>query len=245
MLYNAIMSTILLSEKANDSIKEYLREHGHSIVEIQSTEAVYDAISSHADIYLCKLGNRLLLAKEQRPFIKDDLTKFGVPYTVGSSKLGYQYPDNVKYNAAVIGNHFVHNLKLTEPALLDNAKSLGMNVIHVKQGYTKCNLVIVDGHSVITSDQGVCQALSSSGIDVLLISQGHVKLDGFLYGFLGGASGRVGNEILFHGDLSVHPDFPSIMRFIEERGLQIKYFPEYPLEDIGSIVEIESEYFLE
>jgi hypothetical protein len=69
----------------------------------------------------------------------------------------------------------------------------------VKQGYTKCSLVVVDEKSVITSDMGLAAALQRFEIDVLLISQGHVALPGLQYGFLGGASGRAGDEILFNG----------------------------------------------
>ena len=114
---------------------------------------------------------------------------------------------------------------------------LELELINVKQGYTKCNCVVVDGHSIITSDQGIIGTLKKyPDIDVLPICQGFVSLDGFEYGFLGGASGRVGDEIIFNGDLSAHPDYDSIGRFIASRHLQLKFFPEYPLTDVGSIL---------
>ena len=62
------------------------------------------------------------------------------------------------------------------------------------------------------------------------------ELPGYDTGFLGGTSGRVGDEIVFNGDLSAHPDFEAIKDFIRSRGLQIKYFESYPLRDIGSII---------
>ena len=84
---------------------------------------------------------------------------------------------------------------------------------------------------------GILSALKKSpDLGVLPVSQGHVKLDGFEYGFLGGASGRVGDEIVFNGDLSAHPDYEAIREFIESRGLAVRFFPEYPLTDIGSIL---------
>ena len=96
---------------------------------------------------------------------------------------------------------------------------------------------MVDGNSVITADRGIVSALKKCpDIDVLPISQGFVRLEKFEYGFLGGASGKVGNEIVFNGDLSAHPDYEAICRFIEARGLSVKYFPGYPLTDIGSIL---------
>ncbi len=63
-----------------------------------------------------------------------------------------------------------------------------------------------------------------------------MELPGYDTGFIGGTSGRVGDEIIFNGDLSAHPDCQAIRQFIEERGLKVRYFSGYPLRDIGSII---------
>lgn len=232
------MSTIFLSEDANIITKTYLQDLGHKVCEISRTSAVYPAVASHPDIYLCNVSNTLVVSNEQLPFIKEQLTHIGTTYFTGTSLLGYEYPENVNYNAAQVGSTLIHNIRFTDPLILRLAVEDGLEVISVKQGYTKCNLVVVDDQSVITSDTGLEKALKPYGIDVLLISQGHIKLTGFPYGFLGGASGRVGKEIIFHGNLSAHPDFDKIVGFIENRGLFVKYFEDFPLEDIGSIIEV-------
>jgi len=132
----------------------------------------------------------------------------------------------------------MHNAKHTDPVILNKAKELGLESIHVKQGYTKCSLVILDDNAAITSDKGLAAALKKYGIDILLITHGHVNLPGFPYGFLGGASGKVDDEIIFNGNLSAHPDFEKIKDFICQRGLKVTWFEEYPLEDIGSIIQL-------
>ena len=73
-------------------------------------------------------------------------------------------------------------------------------------------------------------------MSVLKIRPGQVLLPGYAYGFLGGTSGRIGDKIVFNGDLSAHPDFNVISAFIESRGLSCVYFKDYPLTDIGSII---------
>lgn len=233
------MSIIYLSEQANLILKNYLKSKGHTLFEIRETSTVYNSISSHADIYLCKLFNELVVSHELLPFIKDHLLNTKVSFYVGDSSLGYNYPENIKYNAVHLGKHFIHNTKHTDPKLLSLASLNKLNIIQVKQGYTKCNLVVIDENSVITSDLGLANSLISNGIEVLIISQGYVKLTGFHYGFLGGASGRVGNEIIFNGNLSVHSDYKNIKAFIESRNLIVTQFEDYELEDIGSIIEIE------
>jgi hypothetical protein len=232
------MKTICLSENANVVLKEYLKNKGYDLIEIGRTGAVYDVVSSHSDIYLCRIGDGLIVAPEQLSLIGGELQRLQVKFTAGDSRLGFRYPENVKYNAAQLGNHLIHNTKHTDRAILDKADELGLNLLHVNQGYTKCNLVPVVENAVITSDEGLAAVLGKHGIEVLLISIGHVALTGFPYGFLGGASGRVGEEILFNGNLSAHPDFEKIGEFIREKGLKPVWFESYPLEDIGSVIQL-------
>jgi len=211
------MSTIYISETANTLIIEELKSQGHDIRVVNLSDVTYTPVSSHPDIYMCSMGS-------------DNPVFFGEP-----SKIGSKYPANIIYNAACTGKFFLHNLKYTDPELLKSASE--MELINVPQGYTKCNTLIVDEDSIITSDEGIAKSCSHK-MNVLLVSPGHIKLQGFSYGFIGGASGRIDNTIYFNGDLSSHPDHKKITDFIKARDLDIKYFSEYPLEDIGSIIAL-------
>ncbi|MHC1721600.1 MAG: DUF6873 family GME fold protein [Aminipila sp.] len=215
------MSTIYLSTNANKILQNYLEGQGHNLVLIQDTGLVYPEVATHPDIYMCKLG-----AEPEASVFHEE----------NQLCLGYKYPENVKYNAVCMGNYFIHNLNHTAPALFDKIQQTGYKTIHVKQGYTKCNMVILNNQAAITSDEGIYKFVSKY-LDVFLIKPGYVKLGNFPYGFLGGASGRVGNEIIFNGNLELHPDYKKISDFITLQNLKIKYFKEYPLEDIGSIIE--------
>lgn len=232
------MKTICLSENTNSILKEALRNKGDQLIEIRKTAAVYDAVSSHGDIYLCKICGELIVAPEQLPLIQEKLLLSKTKFTVGASGLGHAYPNNIKYNAAQMGCHLIHNTNHTDSVIPEKAKEYQLELIHVKQGYTKCNLVIIDDKAAITSDRGLAAVLKKHDLEILLISPGHVALTGFSYGFLGGASGRVDDEIIFNGNLSAHPDFEKIIEFIRQRGLQATWFEEYPLEDIGSIIQL-------
>lgn len=209
------MSTIYLSQTANPLLIEYLTSNGYRIHIIENTDVTYEPVSSHPDIYMCSLGIG-------RPIF------FGRP-----EKIGKKYPDNIIYNAACTGKFFIHNLKYTDPELLKAVD--GIEKINVSQGYSKCNTLIVDETGIITSDAGIYKSCKYK-LDVLLIRPGHIKLNNFPYGFIGGASGRIGNTIIFNGNLEDHPDYNNISDFIIKRGLDIVYFKEYQLEDIGSII---------
>lgn len=215
------MKNVYVSKNIRPVLAKYLTAREYAIHFIHSSDIVYEQISCHADIFCCRMD-----AGESAEIFMGD-----------TAELGFNYPENVKFNAVCLDKYFIHNLKYTSPALLNEAQKRELELINVKQGYTKCSVVVVDGHSVITADDGIFRALSRySDIDVLKIRQGFVKLSGFEYGFLGGASGRVGNEIIFNGNLAAHPDFDVICEFIKSHSLEVKYFPEYKLEDIGSII---------
>lgn len=240
MWYNEIMNTIFISADANVILKIYLREKGHHLIEIGRTPFVYDAIAAHPDIYLCKLKESIVISREQFPLIQPALGALqGQPAVhLGASSLGYNYPENIKYNGVQMGKYFIHHTRHTDPVLLQAAKEEGLEILHVKQGYSKCNLAVVDEESAITSDAGMAKVLQAKGLQVLLISPGHIILSGFPYGFLGGACGRAGQELIFHGDLSCHPDFKTIQDFVESRHITLKYFTQFPLTDIGSVIEV-------
>lgn len=211
------MNKVYLSETAHPKLRDYMQSCGYKICNVFVNGNVTKEISSHPDLYYCKMGSA------DGAFV----------FEGNISNLEYDYPGNVKYNAACTGKYFIHNLKYTDEKLLSLAKKKSMVLVDVKQGFTKCNVLIVDDNSIITSDKGIEKAFPG---DVLLISSGNILLAGYDYGFIGGASGRVGKEIVFNGDLSKHPDFNLIVAFIKKRGLKPVWFNGYILNDIGSII---------
>lgn len=214
------MDRIYISKDADERLKKYIEDKGYEAVDEEGEGDVDLAIACHPDIYHCRMG----IAPEAPVFD-------GEP-----SELGRKYPKDAIYNAACTGTFFIHDPAITDQSLLQLAYAMGMVFVPVKQGYAKCGTVIVDEQSVITADEGIASACEKAGLAVLRVSRGHVKLEGYKYGFLGGASGRIGDEVIFHGDLSAHPDFENIKEFIEKRELTVKWFPEFPLIDIGTIL---------
>lgn len=211
------MSKIYISKSAEEPLKEYLKSRGHILCQIEGHSNIDPLIACHPDVYMCKLGNMIF---------------HGDP-----AVLTRDYPGNSIYNGCSTGKFFIHNLKITSPKLLEAVDSLGQIKVHTAQGYAKCSCVTVDEDSIITADRGIEKAAKKAGMDVLLVEPAQVLLPGYKYGFLGGASGRAANEIIFNGDISAHSDYKRIKEFIENRNLKMIYFPQYPLTDIGSVIE--------
>ena len=214
------MSYVYLSALAEEAVTAALASAGHTPVLLAPRSGVEEEVASHADIFFCRGG-----------------TSPGSPlYGAGDDFRAMTYPAVAAYNAVFLERYFVHRLDITAKPLLKEAEKQGLVPVHVRQGYTRCNLVVVDGRHVITADAGLYRALSKlPGLSVLGIEPGYVQL-GRHSGFLGGASGRVGSDVWFHGDLSTHPDEKKIRRFIEDCGLGTVTF-SFPLRDIGSMIE--------
>ncbi len=224
-MYNTPMSKVYISARANRALIEYLAQYGHTVCMLPPLPQLEKAIADHPDLVFCSLNPAA-----------------GGPVFHGKiSAVQPCYPSDVPYNACCTGRYFIHNLKYTAPELRSAAETLGMTLIDVPQGYTRCSCLPVDENSIITADMGIVKACRAAGLDVLEVTTGHVDLPGYPYGFIGGCGGRVGNTIVFHGNLDSgtggHPDGAAIRRFIEERGLTLVDFPQFKLTDIGSIIE--------
>ncbi|NLM13959.1 MAG: hypothetical protein GX209_09470 [Epulopiscium sp.] len=225
---------IFVSPNIYDSLKNIFR-HIDEVIEIQPLDIVYESINHHPDIFLFCGDEKIYISKEQYECIKDQLHP-SLPIEVLENQLGYKYPETVSFNGLLLGRHFIHNLNYTSSVILEDMKKMKKNLIHVKQGYTRCSALPINDSSIITSDAGIAKAVTSHGIDVCLIQPRFILLPGQLYGFIGGTGGRVNDTIYFAGDISKHPDCEKIKRFIYGKGLDIVYDSNYSLIDVGSIL---------
>lgn len=220
-----------VSSKAHEGTKEFLINFGYTLFEVNHPEWVSKSVETHPDIFMCK-----------GEFQESD----GDALFHGAlHNLSTKYPCEAIYNACSSGKLFLHNLKITAPALISWADSMGLEKIHVPQGYTRCNLLPIGPKSFITEDMGIWKALKErEDLDILKITGRTVLLPGHPHGFLPGAAGIIRNSkseagILFNGDIRKHPGSNAIKDFIEEHGLKIYYVPDKPLVDIGSIICID------
>ena len=119
------------------------------------------------------------------------------------------------------------------------ANSNNIEIIHAKQGYSKCSLCIVSDNAVITEDNGLAHLLKNYQFDVLLITSGDIYLSDAHCGFLGGASCKVSQDkMYFSGDLSSHKDFESIVNFLDFYNVKPIYNKSRKLTDFGGIIPL-------
>ena len=186
-------------------------------------------LAGHADLSLFAGTKALLVARGIYPYIVNKLTSCGYN-VIASSAQGPEYPRDTGLCICRTGRYTVYNPKTADPLTLDY---LDPERIAVNQGY----VCVVSENAIITSDRGIVSAAMKAGLDVLEITPGHIILDGFEYGFIGGASFKLSEtELAFTGLLDHHPDKTAILDFLKKHGMTPVYLTHNAIFDVGSAV---------
>jgi hypothetical protein len=234
------VSLVLIDSRIDAETKKQIRSRGIAYIEVPPCDALYDAISCHPDIQCHPLGGRkIVLAPNSSEALRNQLIHQDFEILLGNTTLKGNYPNNIAYNVARIGDFALHNTAYTDPLLKKQLMDQGVRLVHVNQGYTKCSVAIVNDHALITSDHGIAAAARDCGLDVLWIRPGFIELKGLNYGFIGGTCGLAGpDELAFIGDIRRHPDFLQIQEFAARHGKRITTWNSGGLYDFGSIIPL-------
>lgn len=227
---------------ANSISKELLKvlELVGSIVTVPELDKTYESINNHPDIQIAILNNKLFIDKEA--WINLNKIDLNIPIlnslkaTIITSQLGNRYPLSVPFNGKFSENTWIHHLDYSDPNILAYLRKENMEMIHTKQGYSGCSLVLLPNQKGITGDMGLAKTLRANGFDILLISEGFINLKGMDYGFIGGCCGYYNNRVYVNGDLDFHKDGDLIRMFIDKQNHKIIEVKGQQLIDVGSIL---------
>lgn len=223
--------TVFADCRISEQAKSTLVRFGHTVIPCPPHPVLDSAIASHPDMLLFPVRSGIFVHASYAGALAAPL-----PLIPVVTKLEKLYPHDVPLNAAPVGQYLVCRPDATAPKLLEYAQKNGMTVLPVRQGYAKCNVCIVSDRAAITEDASIAHALNGVGLDVLVISPGHVTLPGYAYGFIGGASGNDGQHIFFCGDLSLHPDGKRIEAFCRAHQKNPISLASHALTDVGSLL---------
>ncbi|MTI49530.1 MAG: hypothetical protein FH761_16985 [Firmicutes bacterium] len=225
--------------RAKEIISELERMNTKVISTIRCPK-LYDAISYHPDIVMHPISHKkIIVAPEVYEYYKEKLKKYGFEILKGEKKLKEKYPNNIAYNVARIFNYAIHNFKYTDEKLKFYLKKEGIELVNVKQGYTKCSVSIVGEKAIMTSDISIYKTLGKLGIDTLLIEQGYIELPGINYGFIGGSTGLLSDkELLFTGRYDDHPSRNNINNFLKKNQVMANIITSEKIIDLGSIIPL-------
>lgn len=239
------MEYILIDSRMRNIEKNTLKYLGYKLVPIIRSINVYPEISSHVDIFTTKIGDTLVVEKSKYKDLIFMLKDSEYNIISGKEEVGMHYPEDIKYNVCILGNYAVHNFKYTDKNVLKLLEENGYEFINVEQGYTNCSIAVIDNSSVITTDKKIAEKLIANNISVLYLDYTpDIKLKdeygnySSMTGFIGGAIGKVDNNIIVFGDLTKIDRDNKIRNFIESRKLKLIDFKGLDVIDYGGIVEV-------
>ena len=238
------MSTLaLIGVDAPEEIKNALSARGFELFELARDGRLPLPIRSHADTLIFALEDKIFVSRayfESNPALFEELRARGYIIVPCKCELGGEYPEDIAFNVATVGNYAFGRFDFVAQEIKRELVDRGYALIDVKQGYAKCSTAIIGDNAIITADSGIAQRATSLGIDVLKVSaaEGAIELDGYGYGFIGGACALFENTLYSCGNIELHPDFEAIRDFCLTHGVSLCSLSDGKLCDLGGILFI-------
>ena len=231
------MKNLIVDFRIHDEEKEYLVSRGYNLLICPPSYLLYKAVCGHPDMLMHILDNTILVHKDMDNEFINNFDFLNCKIIKSTSSLQTKYPYNISLNALSIGELLVHLVKFTDTNLLSISKN--KKLVNVKQGYTKCSTCVLNNHAIITSDVSIAKALSVEKIDVLLIPPGDILLPGLNYGFIGGATGLIEDNVLaFYGHLDYYMYRKEVLEFLKKYKVEPAFLRNGKLIDRGSIFRV-------
>jgi len=251
---------MIVDKKIPEEAKKNLTSAGLQLpgflVEIETEGLVYPAISGHPDIFFCQTPQTLIISPNLPERYFNLLDEHKICYVKGNFAAGTIDPEmearwhsfNKKtrkkienkvmtcYNAAIDEYFLVHRLEYTDPVILENCHYL--KKISVRQGYARCNLLLLKDSHYITSDKGIDRSMQRAGLKGFFVKPEGIILPGFQNGFIGGAMGLTGDYVFIIGSLKYFPEGRKIIDFLNNLDYHVIELYEGPLFDGGGILFI-------
>ena len=220
----------LISKNMPENAKKKLSYLG-TVFEATECNISDKSIAGHPDLQIHFVSeNTAFCPKELYGYFKRTLPEY-IDLFCGKSNLKGTYPDCCAYNIARINKTVICNERYADIHILDYYCKHNFRIINVNQGYTKCNICYLPDASVLTEDDGIYRQLLKNNIQVCKIDVGDVRLDGYEYGFIGGATGLFDNKILYSGKIS-----KQLFDFNKKHGFEYIELCDDELTDFGSIL---------
>ena len=236
------MKVIIVDGRITEACERSLLKEGYTLIKLPKDIYLGDAVASHPDtVMFYSLGEIITTADycDCAPYIFSDIREYcpNIKINFSADVRGKKYPNDCIMNALVVNRLIFCKTDTVSKHILDFAQRYGYEVCHTNQGYPSCS-VLSFGNNAITADEGMAAIMREKGVEVTLISRGGISLPPHEYGFIGGASGVVGNKIYFFGDVMTHPDGDIICKTIKSAGYTPISLSCEPLCDFGGIIAL-------
>ena len=234
------MKTVITDIRIDAECEKNLKERGFDVLKLPMSTVLQAPVSAHPDMLIFIGKGKLIChgsyynaAKETLELIAE---RGGFDIILSDEPWESEYPRDVLFNAATVGNKLVCRKRSASILMLDLFGD--GKIVDVKQGYAKCSMCTVGENGVITRDRSIAEALRNTDIDLLLIENDNTSLSGYNCGFIGGASGDDGGNVYFCGNIDLHPEADRIKKFCRKHNRTPVSLSSAPLYDYGTLMFI-------
>ncbi len=184
----------------------------------QTHDQTYSEVSGHPDIFMFQHGRTIIAAPNTPSGILGAVRRSGAELIVSQSAAGALLSDSTYFNCCATESFWMHKPACAAPEVAQLC--IGKTFVALPQAYTRCTTAALSDRCIISSDAGVCTALSRSGLQPLLIDPSEISLPGFRYGFFGGTCGWVGAKLYFLGNIREHSWGAALDTFLSMHGIE-------------------------
>lgn len=243
ILNSGVYKPVLIADyRTIDSELNRLHQLGFHTIASERKSGLYNAVDGHPDLQFASIDGTLITLKDISHEKYAEISGYAKHPVKGESAASLPYPHHISLNALITEDLFLHRLDSTDRILLNLAEKSQRELIHTKQGYSRCSCAYVGNDAFVTEDRGIWEILRSLGKKVFYRPHTNVFLEGFDFGFIGGALSliHIGSHdlLLISGDLTRYQFGDALKSFLNEEKIPYECIGNGPLMDRGSIIEI-------
>lgn len=226
------VTTVIMSDHKPELVEELQNNFHINVISPKPLKSIDGSERYHADMSVCHLGGNNFVIDENNC----DLINAFESEIIKIKGISAKKP---LLNVCFLKDKVICNKNKTDKAILRFCEESHIGILHTNQSYAKCSTAVINDNAVITSDNSIYNLCIANQIDVLKISAGFIKLDGYDYGFIGGCCGLLNSRLLaFSGNIRNHIDYDNIKKFAANYHVDIVSLGSKDLYDIGSILPI-------
>lgn len=224
----------IIDKRSPEEVKLQLKRFGLA-VEFATYDIVYPAISGHPDIFICQTTPQQVIVAPNTPLeYMDVLQSKRIEIILGAKPLGDRYPQTALYNALFTPEYLICNSKYIDVSVINQIDK--RTLIHVNQGYVRCNTMYLGHNSFITSDLPTYSTLKKKDANIIYVTPESIGIKDLAHGFIGGTMGIYNNQLFINGTLKNHPDQDKIINLCNDIEVKIINLSSTNLYDGGGIL---------
>lgn len=238
----AVKPLLITDYRTSDYELNRLDQLGCRIIAAERRSELYEAVDGHPDLQFASIDNTLICHRGISEKKYREIFRHTQNVIRGKSSLKLPYPHHISLNAVITEDLFLHKLENTDSVLMDIVEKSNRVLLRTPQGYTRCSCAYVGNNAYVTEDKGIAELLISLGRKVFYRRHANVYLEGFDYGFIGGALSLIKDKssalLLISGDLPKYEFGHDLKCFLKEENIAYECIGKGQIMDRGSIIEI-------